>query len=556
MLPPKVFRDVCLGVGILCLSAGLFTGCAVVSVDVDRRDDASRKRELIAAKALKDEDGASVWLSKAGNRKVSETERLNALLQAARLTALKSAGTTGWEINRVATRQVVDRMKKTDFAPINLEGENGLRRLELIPAGGEWLDPRVAKELILASGIEIKGLLSRSVQNGFGEPYVAVIAPEAEFLKGQPGIPPLGIAMAVTAVIRFEKGVAKLGFRRTVVHDRFRLPDGEVRLAADFSAPLAVEISRGRNRALDLNALLFTKRNMSNMGLFQLEPYDPNKIPVVFVHGLLSRPEAWTQVANGLLADPVVRERYQMWFYIYPTGLPVWASTAKLRMELDRYREAVDPEQQNQKLDELVVVGHSMGGLITSLMLREGGLKLWSQFSDVEPDDLVLEPEARKILDEVVFYPPRKDIGRAIFVSTPHRGSDLAVNGFADFFAGLIRLPSNALSRDRGQIIGAMRSDMRSLFVAPANSIRFLKAESPLLLSILNLPMAKPVPYHSIMGDRGRGDTPESSDGVVEYWSSRLDGAKSEKIVPSGHGANEHPDGVEEIRRILRASAE
>ena len=63
--------------------------------------------------------------------------------------------------------------------------------------------------------------------------------------------------------------------------------------------------------------------------------------------------------------------------------------------------------------------------------------------------------------------------------------------------------------------------------------------------------MAKRIPYHSIIGDRGRGDTPNSSDGVVPYWSSHLDGAKSEKIVPSGHGADQNPQGIAEVVRIL-----
>jgi hypothetical protein len=64
--------------------------------------------------------------------------------------------------------------------------------------------------------------------------------------------------------------------------------------------------------------------------------------------------------------------------------------------------------------------------------------------------------------------------------------------------------------------------------------------------------MLKRVPYHSIIGDRGRGDTPNSSDGVVPYWSSHLDGAQSEKIVPSGHGAEHSPEAITEVLRILR----
>jgi hypothetical protein len=126
------------------------------------------------------------------------------------------------------------------------------------------------------------------------------------------------------------------------------------------------------------------------------------------------------------------------------------------------------------------------------------------------------------------------------------------MNPLADFFSNLVRLPKLATSRDRLVMVNSIRNHLRDLFVAPANSIRFLRAKSPLLLAILKLPMSERVTYHSVIGDQGKGDTPNSSDGVVPYWSSHLPNAKSEKIVPSGHGANEDPDGIEEIRRILR----
>jgi hypothetical protein len=152
---------------------------------------------------------------------------------------------------------------------------------------------------------------------------------------------------------------------------------------------------------------------------------------------------------------------------------------------------------------------------------------------------------------KIVQFQPRPEISRVVFFATPHRGSDLAVNPISDFFSRLIRLPFGFLEHDRIALQSALREDVRDLFVAPANSITFLRANSPLLKSILALPMRPGVPFHSVVGDRGRGDAPESSDGVVPYWSSRMEGAKSEKIVPSGHGAHEHPDGIAELRRIL-----
>jgi hypothetical protein len=76
---------------------------------------------------------------------------------------------------------------------------------------------------------------------------------------------------------------------------------------------------------------------------------------------------------------------------------------------------------------------------------------------------------------------------------------------------------------------------------------RFVKA-------VNKLPIARGVPYHSIMGDCGRGDTPNSSDGVVPYWSSHLPGAQSELIVNSDHGAQYNAAAIHEVERILKAN--
>jgi hypothetical protein len=48
------------------------------------------------------------------------------------------------------------------------------------------------------------------------------------------------------------------------------------------------------------------------------------------------------------------------------------------------------------------------------------------------------------------------------------------------------------------------------------------------------------------------GDTPNSSDGVVAYWSSHLTDAQSELIVPGPHGSYALPQTVSELKPILR----
>jgi pimeloyl-ACP methyl ester carboxylesterase len=415
------------------------------------------------------------------------------------------------------------------------------------------LDPRTADELIPAGDVDIRRLRVRTVQDGVGVPYVARFRSDSPVLRGQPGIPPLaGICDPVTAVWQFDRGGARLVFYRTRASDSAVIDGRSRRLAADFSAPLAYMVSKGRNRNIDIKSLIRTDRNIEHAGLFQFAKYDPKKIPVVFVHGLMSRPETWVPAVNELLADREIRERYQFWFFLYPTGLPVWASAAKLRGELDRFRQTLDPQRTNPNLDRMVLAGHSMGGLISGLQIRTGGKKLWQQFLRTPPEQLNLSPELKTRLIQLINFQPRRDVARVVFFATPHRGSELAVNPVAEFFSRLIRLPFQLLQSDILHLREALKEDYRDLFVAPANSIAFLRTNSPHLRAVLNLPMRENVPFHSIIGDRGRGDAPNSSDGVVPYWSSYLEGAASEKVVPSGHGTNENPEGIEEFRRILR----
>ncbi len=534
----------------LVLTCTLLSGCAVVGVKVKDNTTTLLRREARLAAEQNRENRAAALLEHTNQPRIDKAERLASLLEAALLTQSAPSGTPLSQINLAATAQIVSIMQAGDFVPQNVVGYN--RPLIVRNETEDTLNPQKADRLIRADSISIRGLHSRTRQGGAGVPYVAWFAPRSRALRDQAGIPPLaGLSEPVTAVVESRGGQPELIFHRTLQQDHVTIKGRNVPLAADYSAQLAYLISQGRNRSLDIHALLFTDRNMDRAGLYQFERFDPDKIPVVFVHGLMSRPETWTQAVNQLLADPEIRARYQFWFFLYPTGLPVWMSASKLRGELDRFRSTFDPQHRNRNLDRIVLAGHSMGGLISSLQIREGGRNLWQQFMDTPPQSLRISAEAKRQIIEIVDFKPRRDVARVVFFATPHQGSGLAVNPMAKFFADLVRLPFSPFERDRMAFAQAVREDLRGLFVTPANSLVFLRAKSPLLMAILKLPLKESIPYHSIIGDRGKGDTPESSDGVVPYWSSHLPGAASEKIVPSGHGANEHPEGIEELRRIL-----
>lgn len=526
------------------------SGCAVVGVKVDGQSSAAIRREALQLARDNGHSSAAAALAGAQDNKLSEQARAGELLKAAELSAPARPGTDNHAINVAATRSLLALMQARDFAPLALADG---RTLTVSPDSRRTIDPRMVDTLIPADDVRISRLRVRSAQAGAGLPCVARLAPDSPKLRGEPGVPPLGgFAEPVTALVQATGGQPQLVFYRTRVHDEVSGGGYRGRLAADFSAPLAYLLSRGQNRNIDIRALLRPDKTYDYMGLYQFERYDPEKIPVVFVHGLMSRPETWVPAVNELMADKKIRERYQFWFFLYPTGLPVWGSAAELRSELDRYRKTVDPSRSNRNFDRMVLVGHSMGGLISSLQIRTGGKALWRQFLRTPPEEMAVSPELKERIIRIVQFQPRPEVSRVVFFATPHRGSELAVNPVSEFFSRLIRLPVQILQKDSYKLRAALREEYRDLFVAPANSLVFLRANSPLLKAILALPMRPGVPYHSVIGDQGRGNTPDSSDGVVPYWSSRLEGAKSEKIVPSGHGAHENPEGIAELRRILR----
>ena len=282
--------------------------------------------------------------------------------------------------------------------------------------------------------------------------------------------------------------------------------------------------------------------------LIQVQPYDPNKIPVVFVHGLQDTPVSWVPMVNALWSDPVLRRNYQVCVFSYPSGYPIPYSALLLRRELD----ALDRTFPHHR--PIVLVGHSMGGIISRLMITDsGGDKLWRYFFGKPPAQTKLSPDTKALLEEALIFKPRRDVARLIFISTPHRGSVIAENPIGRIGSSLIRKSVQYMNAGR-EILQAsvVQEDPTVLKLNRLpNSIDTLAPNDPFVKEMNTLPMAKRIPYHSIIGDRGRGDTPNSSDGVVPYWSSHLDGAESEKIVPSGHGAEHSPQGIAEVLRIL-----
>jgi pimeloyl-ACP methyl ester carboxylesterase len=280
--------------------------------------------------------------------------------------------------------------------------------------------------------------------------------------------------------------------------------------------------------------------------LCQLQQYDPNRTPVIFVHGLQETGASWAPMIDSLRNDAVIRKRYQFWFYSYPSGYPYPYSAAMFRRDLDGIKRAFPDHKR------VVLIGHSMGGMICRLMITDTGEKIWREFFGTSPGKTPMASETRKLLEEVLIFNHRPEVERVIFISTPHRGSKLAVGWIGRIGAALVKTPV---------MFTSIYTSTKPILVAdPAarplkrmpNSVDTLEPNDRFVQVINKLSLAPGIPYYSIMGDRGRGDTPDSSDGIVPYWSSHLAGAQSELIVNSGHGAQYNPQAIAEVIRILK----
>ena len=124
-------------------------------------------------------------------------------------------------------------------------------------------------------------------------------------------------------------------------------PTGNWPLARiDLTTPLAYMWSHTDLDRYRWSGLMRPEKNLERANLLLIRPYEPGKIPVVMVHGLISSPLAWIPMLNELLRDPEIRKRYQFFLYMYPTGVPIPIAAASLRdSSLAGRRQDVRPER-------------------------------------------------------------------------------------------------------------------------------------------------------------------------------------------------------------------
>ncbi|RLT07050.1 MAG: alpha/beta fold hydrolase [Planctomycetota bacterium] len=403
------------------------------------------------------------------------------------------------------------------------------------------------------SDYQLKNLRSRNTSAGLGVPII-VSRRQPEQSDPVEKYYPKGMSFAATLVLRFDDETpadARLQIFDPRESDGMLVGDTMMPLETDVSTPLARYLSNKDLSLLDTWGYLRPDRADKISGLYMVQPYDPDRIPVLMVHGVWSSPMTWMEMFNDLQADPEIRRKYQFWFYLYPTGEPLAFSAAKLREELEKVRHDCDPYHRHDRLNEMVVVGHSMGGLISQMLTINSGNKLWSSVSNRPVDSLKANAEVKSDIRRVFFFESNPSVDRIVTIASPYNGSSLS-NRFTQWLSGsLVWLPAKTYQLSR-VIFEQDDKSWWDSFATQRTSMDSLTKQSGVLRLIRETRVPDDVKHHNIVGIKRGSSQANWTDGVVAYRSAHCADASSEKIVRASHSeVHRHPEAVAEVRRIL-----
>lgn len=470
---------------------------------------------------------------------------------------------------------------------------NGAFRFRCERVSGQW-EAGDLEPFKFVSDYEITGLQNEHRQYGVGVPLLARRKIDAKIATSTK-YTPHNLTFPVTALLRFlpPGSTAPDGSPLHAVIELYDpLTTGstliarqQVPLESDLTTPIAYAISDPRIASLHTIGLVRSdllqkpikewtglEKYMSEKsgvplddelsrktikGLYMMQPYEPGKIPVIFIHGLWSSPMTWTEMFNSLRGEPELRDRYQFYFYFYPTGQPFWVSAAQLREDLEEYRNTFDPQRRDPLFDRTILIGHSMGGLIAHLQTIDSGNAFWELVGREPPEKLLADqsPEMRREVAGWFFFQANPSISRVVSIATPFHGSD-ASNDLTQWAARkLIKLPQEL--RDVAlSAVGREESLSEHSLLKATTSIASLASTQPVFAAIRRQRPSTRAHYHNIIGDLDRNIVSRQlmprGDGVVTMRSAELESCESRVTVPCDHMmVQAHPKTILEVRRIL-----
>jgi pimeloyl-ACP methyl ester carboxylesterase len=405
-----------------------------------------------------------------------------------------------------------------------------------------------------ADKYEVRGITVRNKTPGVGLPLIGIKKTSIDMFSS-------GQAVPVTAFLRIQGDLASLsaGTAAGVLElysaqdaGTLSVKDRVIPLETDFTTPLAYKLEGSKVWGFGLSTFLGREISKTADGLYLTEPHRPGRIPVVFVHGTASSPIWWAEMFNTLNFDPLIRQKFQFWYFVYNSNKLVVMSAADLRDALREKLAQLDPQGKDEALQQMVVIGHSQGGLLTKLIAVETDERLVWAMTGENLESLKM-PEATKAkIRRLAIIQPLPFVKEVIFLSTPHRGSFLSKKWVRNLVTKLIRFPATLLQTTT-DFYGYLTDDVKRILGGRTamTSVDGMSPDNPLLKALAEIPLAPWVKGHSIIAVKGDGDPKLGNDGVVEYTSAHLDGMASEFIVRSDHSSQLNPLAIDEVRRIL-----
>lgn len=393
-------------------------------------------------------------------------------------------------------------------------------------------------------------------RQGLGVPMIAIRYNDPE--SGDDMYPPICAFPATALYIPHEKYNLEETESRDMYHlvnpwtqESLRVGESEIPIEADLTTPLNYMLTR-TGFEYDYWAGFRAKDEKIHGTTFLIQPHHAGRIPVVLCHGLLSNAQPWEALVNGLMDDVWIRQHYEFWFMQYPTGRGLLKNAADLRRSLYRLYRRLDPKGDSPSLQHMVIVGHSMGGLMARLLTQDSGNAFWDMAWSARIDQLDLTAEERSTLQSMMFFGAVPFIDRVVFLGAPHGGSPAARNPLGWLAEKLIDIPNPTRL-----FIRSIENKNREYARIDINqdlmkSVNQLRPDSPLLRTLAQLPRPNGTHFHNIIGNLYEADD-EAGDGYVPVSSARFPWSESEIVVPAGHtDIQGHPLAIKEINRILR----
>jgi pimeloyl-ACP methyl ester carboxylesterase len=413
--------------------------------------------------------------------------------------------------------------------------------------------PKPLKEyevVVSADRYKIKGLSVRNRTAGMGTPIVLV----SERKVRQGSVP---VGTSATAFLRIQGGLedfatgglnCKVEIYAATASHSIMIDNRTIPLEQDITTPIAYTLSNPLYWQIEKTLFRFGQ-SAFEPGIYQSHPYQPGKIPILWVHGTMSSPVWWAEMWNTLMGDRKLRENYQYWFYLYDSGKPIVQSAVHLRKSIEDLLQKLDPEGKDPALRQMVVIGHSQGGLLTKATAIHTGDTLIRAVTGKTLAELELSPKDEKLVRAYTEFTPLPAVKRLIFISTPHRGSFLASNLARRLAKWFIHLPQQTMqtTAEVVRLIPPKGAQVQQTIT----SLDGMSPDNPGLLALAQIPVSPPIKAHSIIAIKDDAVPPDGDDGVVKYTSAHIGGAESELVVRSGHSCQDKPKTIEEVRRIL-----